>query len=90
MDDNLVIAAKNLKICADVNAVPPAGIAGVDAMDDVVEMKNSTSKTYSIGALAIGNVKYKSQHDCLKLMYTSDKPVYLHFEHAFEFAQKDA
>ncbi len=90
MDDSLVTAAKSLKICADVNAVPPAGIAGVDAMDDVVEMKNSSSKTYSIGALAIGNVKYKSQHDCLKLMYTCDKPVYLHFEHAFEFAQKDA
>ena len=90
MDDNLVASAKNLKICADVNAVPPAGIAGVDAMDDVVEMKNTSSKIYSIGALAIGNVKYKSQHDCLKLMYTCDKPVYLHFEHAFEFAQKDA
>ena len=90
MSDELVASSYDLKICADVNAVPPAGIAGVDAMDDVVEMKNSDSKAYAIGALAIGNVKYKSQHDCLKLMYSSDKPVYLHFEHAFEFAQKDA
>ena len=90
MSDELVASSSDLKICADVNAVPPAGIAGVDAMDDVVEMKNSDSKAYAIGALAIGNVKYKSQHDCLKLMYSSDKPVYLHFEHAFEFAQKDA
>jgi len=90
MSDKLVASSSDLKICADVNAVPPAGIAGVDAMDDVVEMKNSDSKAYAIGALAIGNVKYKSQHDCLKLMYSSDKPVYLHFEHAFEFAQKDA
>ena len=90
MSDELVASSSDLKICADVNAVPPAGIAGVDAMDDVVEMKNSDNKSYAIGALAIGNVKYKSQHDCLKLMYSSDKPVYLHFEHAFEFAQKDA
>ena len=90
MSDELVASSSDLKICADVNAVPPAGIAGVDAMDDVVEMKNSDNKAYAIGALAIGNVKYKSQHDCLKLMYSSDKPVYLHFEHAFEFAQKDA
>ena len=78
------------KMPSDVNAVPPEGIAGVGAMDDVVEMKNSKSKAFAIGALAIGNVKYKSQHDCLKLMHSSDKPVYLHFEHAFEFAQKDA
>jgi methylene-tetrahydromethanopterin dehydrogenase len=89
MDDTLIANASNLKICADVNAVPPAGIAGVDAMDNVVEMKNSNSGCYGIGALAIGNVKYKSQHECLKLMRNSDKPVYLHFEHAFEFAQKN-
>ena len=89
LDDKLIKNAKQLKICADVNAVPPAGISGVDAMDNVVEMKNSSSGCYGIGALAIGNIKYKSQHDCLKLMYSCDKPVYLHFEHAFEFAQKN-
>ena len=74
MDDNLVAKASNLKICADTNAVPPTGIAGVDAMDNVVEMKNSSSGCYGIGALAIGNIKYKSQHECLKLMHDSDKP----------------
>ena len=89
MDDSLVKASSQIKICADVNAVPPSGIAGVDANDDVVKMENASNDCYGIGALAIGNIKYKSQHDCLKLMYTSDKPVFLHFEHAFEFAQKD-
>ena len=89
MDDKLVKASSKIKICADVNAVPPSGIAGVEANDDVVKMENATNDCYGIGALAIGNIKYKSQHDCLKLMYTSDKPVFLHFEHAFEFAQKD-
>ena len=89
MDDKLVKASSKIKICADVNAVPPSGIAGVDANDDVVKMENASNDCYGIGALAIGNIKYKSQHDCLKLMYTSDKPVFLHFEHAFEFAQKD-
>ena len=89
MDDSLVKASSQIKICADVNAVPPSGIAGVEANDDVVKMKNTSNDCYGIGALAIGNIKYKSQHDCLKLMYTSDKPVFLHFEHAFEFAQKD-
>lgn len=89
MDDKLVKASSKIKICADVNAVPPSGIAGVEANDDVVKMENASNDCYGIGALAIGNIKYKSQHDCLKLMYTSDKPVFLHFEHAFEFAQKD-
>lgn len=89
MDDSLVKASSQIKICADVNAVPPSGIAGVEANDDVVKMENASNDCYGIGALAIGNIKYKSQHDCLKLMYTSDKPVFLHFEHAFEFAQKD-
>ena len=32
MNDTLIADAGNLKICADVNAVPPAGIAGVDAI----------------------------------------------------------
>ena len=89
MDDSLVKASSQIKICADVNAVPPSGIAGVEANNDVVKMENASNDCYGIGALAIGNIKYKSQHDCLKLMYTSDKPVFLHFEHAFEFAQKD-
>ena len=89
MDDELIKNAVNLKICADVNAVPPAGISGIEAMDNVVAMKNSNSGCFGIGALAIGNIKYKSQHDCLKLMYNCDKPVYLHFEQAFKFAQKN-
>jgi methylene-tetrahydromethanopterin dehydrogenase len=88
MTDDHVKSSENLKICADTNAVPPSGIAGVDVMDSGKIMEASPSKCRGIGALAIGNVKYKSQHECLKLMYTSDKPVYLDFEDAFKFAQK--
>tara|TARA_B100000029_G_scaffold516604_1_gene631641 strand:- start:1668 stop:2558 length:891 start_codon:yes stop_codon:yes gene_type:complete len=88
MDSSHIEISKNLKVCADTNAVPPAGIAGVGALDNIVPIKNSPSGCFGIGALAIGNVKYKSQHECLKMMCESEKPVYLHFEHAFEFAQK--
>ena len=90
MNKDLVKNSKSLKICADTNAVPPSGIFGVDVSDNVVKMKDSASDCYGIGALAIGNVKYKAQHECLKLMCNTDKPVYLNFEHAFEFAQKNA
>ena len=88
MSDENIQMSSNLKICADTNAVPPSGIAGVDVMDSGKIMEKSPNKCRGIGALAIGNVKYKSQHECLKLMYTSDDPVYLDFEDAFKFAQK--
>jgi methylene-tetrahydromethanopterin dehydrogenase len=41
-----------------------------------------------MGALAIGNVKYQAQSRLLKQMLTTDKPVYLHFEHAFAVARE--
>ncbi|MBK8817340.1 MAG: methylenetetrahydromethanopterin dehydrogenase, partial [Methylococcaceae bacterium] len=39
-------------------------------------------------ALAIGNIKYQAQNRLLKQMIETDKPVYLHFEHAFDVARE--
>ena len=50
----------------------------------------NSSQNIGLITKSIGNVKYKAQHECLKLMCETNKPVYLHFEHAFEFAQKNA
>jgi len=83
----LVASAPQLKVAADVNAVPPAGIAGVDAFHNGAAIAGSTSGAVGIGALAIGNIKYQAQNQLLKQMITTDKPVYLHFEHAFEVAR---
>jgi methylene-tetrahydromethanopterin dehydrogenase len=41
-----------------------------------------------IGALAIGDLKYKTQHNMLKEMLESDKPLYLEFMAALEFARR--
>ncbi len=84
----LIAAAPQLKVAADVNAVPPAGIAGVDAFQNGTVITGSTSGAVGIGALAIGNIKYQAQNRLLKQMIESDKPVYLHFEHAFEVARE--
>ena len=84
----LIASAPQLKVAADVNAVPPAGIAGVDAFDNGKPIAGSISGAVGIGALAIGNIKYQSQNRLLKKMLTTDKPVYLHFEHAFEVARE--
>ena len=84
----LVASAPQLKVAADVNAVPPAGIAGVDAFQNGAAIAGSKSGAVGIGALAIGNIKYQAQNRLLKQMIETDKPVYLHFEHAFEVARE--
>ena len=83
----LVASAPQLKVAADVNAVPPAGIAGVDAFQNGTPIAGSNSGAVGIGALAIGNIKYHAQNRLLKQMIETDKPIYLHFEHAFDVAR---
>jgi len=84
----LIAAAPQLKVVADVNAVPPAGIAGVDSFDNGNPLAGSISGAVAIGALAIGNIKYQAQNRLLKRMLESEQPLYLHFEHAFEVARE--
>ena len=83
-----VSAASSLRIVSDVNAVPPSGIAGVEADHDGVANEYSRSGAVSVGALAIGNIKYQSQHRLLKQMRETEKPLYLHFEHACNAARE--
>ncbi len=85
---DLVASAPQLKVAADVNAVPPSGIAGIDAFDNGKALPGSKSGAVGVGALAIGNIKYQAQSRLLKKMLETDKPLYLHFEHAFEVARE--
>ena len=41
-----------------------------------------------IGALAIGNIKYKTEAGLFKDMIEAEKPVYLDFRDAYALAQK--
>jgi methylene-tetrahydromethanopterin dehydrogenase len=80
--------ARRLKVAADVNAVPPEGIAGVGVMDDGVSVAG-TSGAVGIGALAIGNVKYQTQHRLLVKMREAEKgALVLSFPEAFAVAQE--
>ena len=88
LNADLISSAPQLKVAADVNAVPPSGIAGLDAHHDGDPISGSKSGAVGIGALAIGNVKYQAQNRLLKRMIESETPVYLHFEHAFEVARQ--
>ncbi len=83
-----IAAATSLMVAADINAVPPSGIVGLDAFDNGKVIEGSQCGAVGLGALAIGNIKYKTQSQLLKQMIDSEKPVYLHFEHAFEVARQ--
>jgi methylene-tetrahydromethanopterin dehydrogenase len=77
--------AKRMKVAADVNAVPPEGVAGVGVMDDAKPLVGTSA--LGIGALAIGNVKYQTQHRLLVQMRDAPKAVTLGFAEAFATAR---
>lgn len=83
-------AAKSLLVAADVNAVPPSGIAGVDVKHDGVPIDGSGGggNTVGIGALAIGDVKYQVQHRLFVRMLEAGKPVFLGFAEALAVARE--
>src|SRR2546430_17009777 len=54
-----------VKVVADVNAVPPLGIEGVDATADGV----TKDGVVCLGALAIGNLKMKVHKACIARLF---------------------
>ncbi len=77
--------ALRLEVAADLNAVPPEGIAGLGAMDDAKPLAGT--KALGIGALAVGNVKYQTQQRMLMQMREAQKAMTLSFAEAFSTAQ---
>jgi methylene-tetrahydromethanopterin dehydrogenase len=82
--------AANLLVAADVNAVPPAGVEGVDVHDMGKPLEFTPRKALGIGALAIGNIKYKVHYRMFELMKGSERPLYLDHIQAFESAREFA
>jgi methylene-tetrahydromethanopterin dehydrogenase len=82
----LLAEAKSLLVAADVNAVPPSGIAGLGAQDDGKPLAGTSA--VGIGALAIGGVKYKVQAGLFRRMIETEKPLYLDFRDAFALARE--
>lgn len=76
--------AKRLKVAADLNAVPPEGIAGVGVTDDAKPLAGTSA--VGIGALAVGNVKYQTQQRLLLQMHEAPTALVLSFAEAFATA----
>lgn len=81
-----IAAAKNLVIAADVNAVPPPGVEGLDMQANGQEL--TSHGTLGLGPLAIGNVKYKTEFGLFQKMIAATKPVQLDFRDAFALARE--
>lgn len=77
--------ATNLLVSADVNAVPPYGIEGLDLQDNGKELPGGS---LGIGALAIGDIKYKTESGLFQKMAKSDKALCLDFRDAFKLARE--
>ena len=78
--------AKKLILIADVNAVPPAGVEGLELFMDGAPLPGSSA--LGIGALAIGDIKYKTEAGLFKQMIASDKPLMLDFRHAYAMCKQ--
>jgi methylene-tetrahydromethanopterin dehydrogenase len=79
-------SATKLLLVADVNAVPPAGVEGLDMMANGAEL--NAHGTLGIGPLAIGNIKYKAEFGLFKKMIEAEKPVCFDFRDAFALARE--
>ena len=79
-------AASGLLVAADANAVPPAGIEGIDAMAKGVEL--TARGALGIGPLAMGDIKYKTESGLFGQMIAATRPVQLAVHEAYVLARQ--
>jgi methylene-tetrahydromethanopterin dehydrogenase len=86
IDSGMLRDASRLKVVADVNAVPPAGVEGLDVTGNDQQLPGSGA--VGIGPLTIGNIKYQTESGLFKQMITAKKPVAYDFRDAFALARQ--
>ena len=69
--------------------MPPSGIDGIGVNDRNVPVEVAKSTFLSIGPLAIGGLKYKTQFGLFRSIQTSKEPALLDFPQAYAFALKE-
>jgi methylene-tetrahydromethanopterin dehydrogenase len=85
LSKEVLATAKQLLLAADVNAVPPAGVEGLELKADGVPFLGTV---LGLGPLAIGDVKYKTEAGLFQRMASSTKAVSFDFRDAFTLARK--
>ncbi len=79
-------SAEKLLVTADVNAVPPAGVEGIELFMNG-EPLPGCQQTLGVGPLAIGDIKYKTESGLFKRMIAATEPLHLDFLDAFKLAR---
>lgn len=82
--------AGSLLAAADVNAVPPAGIEGIEVKDMGRILDCTPNRAVGFGALGIGDVKYKVHHRLFEMIKESSKPLFLDHHESFKVAREFA
>jgi methylene-tetrahydromethanopterin dehydrogenase len=85
LDVAQIASGAQLLVAADVNAVPPLGIEGLDLHANGAPL--GARGALGIGALAIGNVKYRTESGLFKQMTESKTALRLDFRQAFDLAR---
>lgn len=86
IDKDMLQHAEKLLIAADVNAVPPAGIEGISAMDSGTEIDTNWGSFTAIGALGTGKIKYDVQHQLFKQMLSSKSALVIDLPYVYSYA----
>ncbi|MEM9365544.1 MAG: NAD(P)-dependent methylenetetrahydromethanopterin dehydrogenase [Planctomycetota bacterium] len=72
----------NLKVAIDLNAVPPAGVAGIGPMDKAVSLPHGVG----YGAIAVGGLKMKVHKATIRRLFEANDAV-LDVAEVFEIAE---
>ena len=83
--DVLKRCGKRVKIIADINAIPPLGVEGLDSKDDGREILPNVC---GIGALAIGKLKNRIEAGLIRTAVEAPKGIF-DFKTAYEIAKKE-
>jgi methylene-tetrahydromethanopterin dehydrogenase len=73
IDKELFNELKLMKVIVDINAVPPLGVEGLELKDD---MKEIAPGIFGIGALAVGDVKYRLEREILREARLEKEEIY--------------
>ncbi|MFO1066047.1 MAG: NAD(P)-dependent methylenetetrahydromethanopterin dehydrogenase [Pirellulales bacterium] len=82
LDADALAGAAKLRTAIDLNAVPPAGIAGIEVMDKAVTRGSRTD----YGAIGVGGLKMKIHREAVKTLFTRND-LYLDAEEIFEIGR---
>lgn len=90
LNAKVLAQAKQLKVAGDVNAVAPLGIEGIKLKDFGVPMLHAINSAgaVGVGALAVGDIKYRLQQELLISMLEAQSPLYLDFRDAYRHARE--